>query len=103
MEAGAPSSTRIVHDVTRCFEKHSAAILMANGTVVPGLGSRKGHRKGSHTYASKAGGKRQHIAYAGLRSAFVHTDAIAARNAMIKHAKRLCDVDLALLHWLVAQ
>ena len=98
MEAGSPSSTRIVQDVTRCFGKHLTAILMANGTVVPGLGSRKGHRKGSQTYASKAGGKRQRTAYADVRSAFVHADAIVARNAMVEHAERLCEVDLALLH-----
>ena len=41
----SPTSERIIQDVERCWDNHLWAIFEARGTVVPGLGSRNGHRR----------------------------------------------------------
>jgi hypothetical protein len=38
-------SKRIIQDVDRCAGEHLLRILAAGGAIVPGLGSRNGHRK----------------------------------------------------------
>ena len=43
-EYGSPTSGRIIQDITRCLTKHLLAVIDAKGAVVPGLGSRTGHR-----------------------------------------------------------
>ena len=44
-DGGALTSKRIIQDLDRCAGEHLLRILAAGGAIVPGLGSRNGHRK----------------------------------------------------------
>ena len=57
--------------------------MQANGTVVPGLGSRHGHRQ---IRGGDRGGKRVKGEYNAAKAAWIHPHAVAARKAMIERA-----------------
>ena len=79
----APSSERIIQDVTRCFDKHLRAIYEANGKCVPNLGSRNGHRRVA--YVNNRGGFR--VKGADQADHPIHADAQPAFKSLITKAE----------------
>lgn len=85
---GSPSSKRIVEDIMKCVGPNMIAIVRARGACIQGLGDRKGRR--SVTFANnKRGGHRVKKPFGSMP--WLHPDAEAARNDLLKKSIAICD------------
>ena len=78
INGGVPSSERIVQDIQRCSQDHVKQVIEAKGAIVPGIGSRNGHRK--RPTGGKRGGARTKNMDNPLKLPWLHEHAVEARK-----------------------
>jgi len=80
-EAGTPLGSRICQDIGK-FIPALEAIRDARGIIIPGLGTRNGHRAAASNGKAQRGGKREKGASKG--DIWVHPDAAGARIGLME-------------------
>ena len=84
INGGVPSSERIVQDITRCAQVHVKQVIDNKGAIVPGIGSRNGHRK--QPTGVKRGGARTKNMDSPVSVPWLHKHASDARTNMTQES-----------------
>ena len=85
--SGAPSSNRICQDIDK-FTTSCRSIYENKGTVVPGLGTRNGHRNATVGRVTVQNGGARVKKIDEVSSRFIHPDARLSRQHLLQDSKR---------------